>query len=104
MQTASIQEPIVLSSGQLRSFVFSEPVQVCIEQGCVWLTISGMAEDFWIGAGDVLDLPAHRQVVIEAHKTASVFSLSATSELLSIADAMSEGATEGQCRQLVCSC
>jgi hypothetical protein len=104
MQTVSIQEPLVLSSGQVMSFVLLEPVQVRIERGCVWLTISGMAEDFWISEGDTLDLPAHRQIVIEAHKAASLFKLCATPELFSIADGMFDNTTEGRNRQRSCSC
>jgi hypothetical protein len=83
MQTCSAREALVLPVGQITSFILSEPMQVQIESGRVWLTISGMAEDFWLADGEVLALPAHRRVVIEAYKAASQITLCAAPERFS---------------------
>jgi hypothetical protein len=75
MHPRSWPESLALSAGQTKSFVFAEPMQVHIVHGCVWLTVSGMPDDFWMADGEFIDVPAQRQIVIEAHKTDSVLEL-----------------------------
>ncbi len=72
MRHRSATESLSLQSGQLESYVFEEPTQLRITRGRVWLTVSGMMEDHWLSGGDTMDLPAHRQVVVEAHRMDSV--------------------------------
>ena len=72
MRHRSATESLLLPAGQLKSYVFEEPTQLRITCGRVWLTVSGMAEDHWLSGGDMMDLPTHRQVVVEAHRMDSM--------------------------------
>jgi hypothetical protein len=71
MRHRSAAESLFLPAGRLESFVFDKPMRVRITRGCVWLTVSRMKEDHWLTEGDMIDVPAHRQVVVEAHKVDS---------------------------------
>lgn len=75
MQVLSIQQSLSLPAGQIRSFLLASPVELHITHGFVWLTISGMAEDYWMSEGDAVLLPTQRKVVVEAHKADSVLQL-----------------------------
>lgn len=65
-QAATLQ----LRAGQTHSLVLSQAREIKVKQGQVWITITGVSDDYWLQAGDQMLLPAHMQVVIEADKQA----------------------------------
>lgn len=75
MQVRSIQQSLSLPAGQIRSFLLASPVEVHVTHGRIWLTISGMADDYWMSEGDAMLLPAHQKVLVEAYKADSVLRL-----------------------------
>ena len=67
-------------ANQAYSVALGAPLSACSEtaqkikitSGRVWLTIAGEDEDFWLSAGETVDVPANRLVVIEADQTDSM--------------------------------
>jgi hypothetical protein len=75
MHACKKAESLALCAGGIRSFVFTEPTRLRMARGCVWLTIAGMPDDYWMRDGEEITLPSNRQVVVEAHKIDSVLHL-----------------------------
>lgn len=80
MQAFNSPESLFLPAGGIKSFVFTESMQLRVLRGHVWLTIAGVQEDYWMTGGEQIALPANRQIVVEAHKTDSMFHLAALKE------------------------
>ncbi|NMM36170.1 MAG: DUF2917 domain-containing protein [Glaciimonas sp.] len=62
---------LVLQPRQLISVSADVALTMQIDNGCVWVTIEGDNEDYWLFGGDTLALIAGRHVVIEADKVFS---------------------------------
>lgn len=54
-----------LMPGQAVSGVAAHPETLCVLRGRVWLTVEGVAHDYWLCAGDMFTAPPGRLVVIE---------------------------------------
>ncbi|MEB0137468.1 MULTISPECIES: DUF2917 domain-containing protein [unclassified Undibacterium] len=69
-----------ISAGKTVSYVSDEAKQIQIACGRVWLTIAGYDEDYWLAAGESMNLPAGRLIVIEADQQASLVELSGAAQ------------------------
>lgn len=67
-----------LVSGQPVSGVAARPKTLCVLQGRVWLTVEGVAHDYWLCAGDTFTAPPGRLVVIESDQADSRLQVVAT--------------------------
>ncbi|MBI3230812.1 MAG: DUF2917 domain-containing protein [Burkholderiales bacterium] len=61
----------ILGAGSTISGKLKQTRQIAVKQGRVWLTVEGQNTDFWLQAGEVVQVPAHRLLVIEAQQEAS---------------------------------
>lgn len=61
-----------IAGGTAVSGTLEQPHAIQIACGRVWLTIEGDDCDYWLSAGESLNLPAGRLVVIEADRQASL--------------------------------
>jgi Protein of unknown function (DUF2917) len=71
MRVKFTDESYTITAKTALSGKVSQPRNLQIESGRVWLTVEGEPDDHWLGAGDVFSLPAHRLIVIEADQQAS---------------------------------
>lgn len=55
-----------IACNQAASGIARHPTTVRISKGCVWLTIAGKPQDYWLHTGESLVVPAHLPTVIEA--------------------------------------
>lgn len=55
-----------LAPGTLVSVVPEHTLTLHIHRGLVWVTVEGDETDYWLRAGDLLQLPPVRHAVIEA--------------------------------------
>jgi len=55
-----------LAPGTLVSVVPEHTLYLHIHRGLVWVTVEGDETDYWLRAGDLLQLPPVRHAVIEA--------------------------------------
>jgi len=55
-----------LHPGMLISVVPEQMLYLHIHRGLVWVTVEGDEADYWLRAGDLLQLPPVRHAVIEA--------------------------------------
>ena len=69
-----------ISAGTTVSYLSEESKQIHIACGRVWLTIAGYDEDYWLAAGESMNLPARRLVVIEADHQASLVEFSGAAQ------------------------
>ncbi|MFZ6816386.1 DUF2917 domain-containing protein [Undibacterium sp. Rencai35W] len=65
-----------IPSGDTVSGMLEQARRIEIACGRVWLTIAGEEHDFWLSAGDTVNLPANRLIVIESDQQASLIELS----------------------------
>jgi hypothetical protein len=65
------EESYTISANTAVSGTLSQPKEIQIECGRIWLTIEGQAMDHWLRAGEVFSLPPHRLIVVEADQQAS---------------------------------
>jgi hypothetical protein len=52
MKDMSQTRQIRLADQELNSFQMPYSNLLQVQSGCVWLTVEGDAQDYWIGAGD----------------------------------------------------
>lgn len=52
--------------GEIISGTSTQARTLRLHSGCAWVTIEGVAHDYWLAGGDTLTVPAARLVVIEA--------------------------------------
>lgn len=71
MPISLTQSELKLSAGQTLSGVLSETRELKVRQGRVWITITGVTDDYWLKPGETISLPAHMQIVIEADQHAA---------------------------------
>ena len=72
MKSLFTNESHLLQSGQLIAGTARQAQTLRVLHGRVWVTISGMTEDFWLEKGATLNLPAAALVVVEAGDHASI--------------------------------
>lgn len=61
-----------IPAGKTVSGTLEQARLVTVTCGRVWLTIEGQEKDFWLTAGESLNIPAKRLIVIEADQQASL--------------------------------
>jgi len=52
---------------QAVSSIASRPQTLQIVSGCVWVTVEGVSQDYWLSAGDSLTVTPGRLVVVESN-------------------------------------
>lgn len=65
------KQPLVIASRHVISRRPSDEMDLHVLSGCVWVTIEGLAEDYWLKPGEVLCLPSGHKIVIESYPGAS---------------------------------
>lgn len=68
---------IQLAAGEVYSGESAVAREVQVLSGCLWLTVAGDAQDYWLQAGDALQIPPGCLVVVEAYRTPCLFSVRA---------------------------
>ena len=71
-------------AGAAVSGTLTHASRIQVACGRVWLTVAGEEHDFWLQAGDTMEIPADRLVVIEADKQASAIDLVAIANPVAI--------------------
>jgi hypothetical protein len=66
MATLFTKDSTRLASRQTASGIARQATIVRVTKGCVWLTIAGRQQDYWLYAGDSMVVPARLLTVIEA--------------------------------------
>ena len=62
------KKSLAIPAGETASGVAKRPQTLRIVCGRVWITLEGMPDDHWLGAGDTLDIAVGRLIVVEADK------------------------------------
>ena len=83
MKNLFSNESHLLQSGQLISGTARKAQTLRVLHGRVWVTISGVKDDFWLEKGATLDLPAAALVVVESGEYASIVETAANPVLQS---------------------
>lgn len=73
--TKEMQQPLALNAGQVLSMQAESAETLQVTSGRVWVTISGQSDDYWLNAGDYLNVAAGSRMVLEADKGRSVIHL-----------------------------
>ena len=73
--TKEMQQPLALNAGQVLSMQAESAETLQVTCGRVWVTISGQSDDYWLNAGDYLNVAAGSRMVLEADKGCSVIQL-----------------------------
>jgi hypothetical protein len=66
MATLFTKDSTRLASSQTASGIARQATTMRITKGCVWLTIAGRQQDYWLYAGESVVVPARLLTVIEA--------------------------------------
>ncbi|MQR00571.1 DUF2917 domain-containing protein [Glaciimonas soli] len=66
---------IVVAAGKVISMEIATAESVQVLSGRVWLTISGQKDDYWLGAGQYLNVPAGSRLVVEGDQSGGVFEM-----------------------------
>jgi uncharacterized protein (DUF2345 family) len=72
MRKLLANESLTIGAGQAMSVTAPVAQTLQITQGRVWVTVSGQGDDYWLSAGQFLNVAADSHIVIEAHKGNSV--------------------------------
>ncbi len=83
MKSLFSNESHLLQSGQLIAGTARKAQTLRVLHGRVWVTISGVKDDFWLEKGATLNLPAAALVVVEAAEYASIVETTANPMLQS---------------------
>lgn len=75
MQNIRTDTSIHIHAGELVSWIPDNMLYLHVQTGLVWLTIAGDGQDYWLAAGAQMQLPAGRQIVMEAEGRKASFSL-----------------------------
>jgi hypothetical protein len=68
----------LVNAGAVRSGIASRRQTLQIVNGSAWITIEGEPHDYWLSAGDTLDVNPGRLVVVEALKRDVAVSVAAS--------------------------
>ncbi|MEO6918216.1 MAG: DUF2917 domain-containing protein [Collimonas sp.] len=104
MRKLLANESLTIVAGQAMSVTAPVAQTLQITQGRVWVTVSGQGDDYWLSAGQFLNVAADSHIVIEAHKGNSVVQvqqqatrLPAISARAGFSKPMSAGRTPATC-------
>jgi quercetin dioxygenase-like cupin family protein len=81
MSTQFSNHLISIIAGQVISRTFTDSMRLEVVSGRIWVTLSGIQDDFWLKTGESLLLEAGRLTVIEAEKETSQIALIAAGEV-----------------------
>ena len=70
--TKDLKQSLAVDAGQVLSIQTEVAETLQITCGRVWITVSGHSDDYWLGAGQYLNVAAGSHVVLEADKGRSV--------------------------------
>ena len=70
--TKGSQQSLALDAGQVMSVQTAAAETLQVISGRVWVTVSGQSDDYWLGAGQYLNVAAGAHVVLEADKGRSL--------------------------------
>jgi len=70
--TNEVKQSLAIDAGQVLSIQTAVAETLQITCGRVWITVSGQSDDYWLGAGQYLNVAAGSHVVLEADKGRSV--------------------------------
>ncbi|KAF3997125.1 DUF2917 domain-containing protein [Glaciimonas immobilis] len=70
--TKGIEQSLALNAGQVLSMQAKRAETLQVTSGRVWVTISGERDDYWLSAGDHLNVAAGSRIVLEADQGQSV--------------------------------
>ena len=70
--TKDFKQSLAVDAGQVLSLQTEVAETLQITCGRVWVTVSGQSDDYWLGAGQYLNVAAGSHVVLEADKGRSV--------------------------------
>jgi hypothetical protein len=76
MQTIFTKSRLHLGAGDVTALRLSQPLCLHVTAGRVWVTIEGGGTDYWLAAGQRLEMPGPGLLVIESVKQASALRLS----------------------------
>jgi len=66
--TKEVKQSLAIENGQVLSIQTKVAKTLQITCGRVWITVSGQSDDYWLGAGQYLNVAAGSHVVLEADK------------------------------------
>lgn len=72
MRKLLANESLTIAAGQAMSVTAPVAQSLQIRRGRVWVTVAGQGDDYWLSAGQFLNVAANSHVVIEADKNSSV--------------------------------
>lgn len=72
MRRLLANESLSIGAGQAMSVIAPVAQTLQITQGRVWVTVAGQGDDYWLSAGQFLNVAADSHIVIEAIKSNSV--------------------------------
>ena len=72
MRKLLANESLSIGAGQAMSVTAPLAQTLQIVQGRVWVTVAGQGDDYWLSAGQFLNVAADSHIVIEAVKSNSV--------------------------------
>jgi hypothetical protein len=71
MKTLFAGEMLTIPAGRAVSGMVECAGAIQVVAGCVWLTVEGEQDDYWLAAGESISVRAGRLVVLEADRVAS---------------------------------
>ncbi|WP_395827102.1 DUF2917 domain-containing protein [Collimonas sp.] len=87
MRKLLANESLTIGAGQAMSVIAPVAQTLQIMQGRVWVTIAGQGDDYWLSAGQFLNVSAASHIVIEAVKGSSLVQVQQLSTRLPSASA-----------------
>jgi uncharacterized protein (DUF2345 family) len=72
MRKLLANECFTIAAGQAMSVIAPVAQSLQIMCGRVWVTVAGQGDDYWLSAGQFLNVAANSHIVIEADKRSSV--------------------------------
>ncbi|MFC5473125.1 DUF2917 domain-containing protein [Paraherbaspirillum soli] len=94
MRTLFTNGSLTIGAGQVMSVSSPVAQSLQIVSGRVWVTVAGQSDDYWLSAGQFLNVAADSHIVIEADKAASVL------QIQQLAPRLASGARAGSRRHL----
>lgn len=70
--TKEVKQSLAIEAGQVLSIQAEVAKTLQITCGRVWITVSGQSDDYWLGAGQYLNVAAGSHLVLEADQGRSV--------------------------------
>ena len=103
MSTLFIRNSHTITHGQVLSGIAMHAKTLHVASGLVWITIEGMADDYWLRGGDTLRTPPGRLIVVAAEKCTSQLDIRPVSARQASADSLARIGERSQCAPAPCS-